>query len=100
MVSLPRVVKRSPLVIYVDAAMDAGKYRLGLFSMDVGSRSVVPAEQPPNQQCAEAAALLWGLKLILNVGVREAHLFGDNAAALVQFLGVKLRWGVSSNSRF
>ena len=39
MVSLPRVVKRSPLVIYVDAAMDAGKYRLG-----VGSRSVVPAE--------------------------------------------------------
>ena len=88
-VSLPGVVKRSPLVIYVDAAMDAGKYRLGLFSMDVGSRSVVPAEQLPNQQCAEAAALLWGLKLILNVGVREAHLFGDNAAALVQFLRCK-----------
>ena len=93
MVSLPRVVKRSPLVIYVDAAMDAGKYRLGLFSMDVGSRSVVPAEQPPNQQCAEAAALLWGLKLILNVGVREAHLFGDNAAALVQFLRCKAKVG-------
>ena len=92
-VSLPRVVKRSPLVIYVDAAMDAGKYRLGLFSMDVGSRSVVPAEQPPNQQCAEAAALLWGLKLILNVGVREAHLFGDNAAALVQFLRCKAKVG-------
>ena len=48
MVSLPRVVKRSPLVIYVDAAMDAGKYQLGLFFMEVGSRSVVPAEQPPN----------------------------------------------------
>ena len=93
MVSLPRVVKRSPLVIYVDAAMDAGKYRLGLFSMDVGSRSVVPAERPPNQQCAEAAALLWGLKLILNVRVREAHLFGDNAAALVQFLRCKAKVG-------
>ena len=74
-------------------AMDAGKYRLGLFFMDVGSRSVVPAEQPPNQQCAEAAALLWGLKLILNVGVREAHLFGDNAAALVQFLRCKAKVG-------
>ena len=92
-VSLPRVVKRSPLVVYVDAALDAGEYRLGLFSMDVGSRSVVPAEQPPNQQCAEAAALLWGLKLILNVGVREAHLFGDNAAALVQFLRCKAKVG-------
>ena len=61
--------------------------------MDVGSRSVVPAEQPPNQQCAEAAALLWGLKLILNVGVRGAHLFGDNAAALVQFLRCKAKVG-------
>ena len=92
-VSLPRVVKRSPLVIYIDAAMDAGKYRLGLFSMDVGSRSVVPAGPPPNQQCAEAAALLWGLKLLLNVGVREAHLFGDNAAVLVQFLRCKAKVG-------
>ena len=93
MVSLPRVVKRSPLVIYVDAALDAGKYRLGLFSMGVGSRSVVPAEQPPNQQCPEAAALLSGLKLKLNVGVREAHLFGDNEAALVQFLRCKAKVG-------
>ena len=92
-VSLPRVVKRSPLVICVHAAMDAGKYRLGLFSMDVGSRSVVPAEEPPNQQCAEAPALLWGLKLILNVGVRQAHLFGDNAAAVVQFLRCKAKVG-------
>ena len=92
-VSRPRVVKRSPLVVCVDAAMDAGKYRLGLFSMDVGSRPVVPAEQPPNEQCAEAAALLWGLKLNLNVGIREVHLFGDNAAALVQFLRCKANVG-------
>ena len=54
-----------------------------------GSKLTVPSEQPPNQQCAEAKALLWGLKFILILGVREAHLFGDNAAALVQYLGCK-----------
>ena len=32
---------------------------------------------------------MWGLKFISNVGIREAHLFGDNAAALVQFLKCK-----------
>ena len=38
-------------------------------------------------------AVLWGLKFILNVGIREAHLFGDNAAALVQFLRCKVSVG-------
>ena len=70
-----------------------GVYKLGLFSMDLGSRSAVPLEQPPNQQCAKARAVLWGLKFILNVGIREAHLFGDNAAALVQFLRCKASVG-------
>ena len=89
MVSLPRVVRRQPLFVYMDAALDGGVYCLGLFSLELGSRLAVPLEQPPNQQCAEAQALLWGLKFILNVGIREAHLFGDNAAALVQFLRCK-----------
>ena len=70
-----------------------GVYKLGLFSMDLGSRSAVPAEQPPNQECAEARAVLWGLKFIPNVGIREAHVFGDNAAALVQFLRCKASVG-------
>ena len=70
-----------------------GVYSLGLFSMDLGSRSAVPPEQPPNQQCTEARAVLWGLKFILNVGIRAAHLFGDNAAALVQFLRCKATVG-------
>ena len=61
----------------------------GLFSLELGSRSAVPPEQPPNQQCAEARALLWGLKFVLTIGIRETHLFGDNAAALVQFLRCK-----------
>ena len=56
-------------------------------------RSAVPLEQPPNQQCVEARAVLWGLKFILNVGVHEAHFFGDNAAALVQFLRCKASVG-------
>ena len=81
------------MFVYVDAALDGGVYRFGLFSMDPGSRSVVPREQPPNQQCAEARAVLWGLKFILTVGIREAHLFGDNAAALVQFLRCKASVG-------
>ena len=34
-------------------------------------------------------ALLWGIKFILNVGSKEAHLFGDNAAALIQYLRCK-----------
>ena len=33
--------------------------------------------------------VLWGFEFIFNVGIREAHLFGDNAAALVQFLRCK-----------
>ena len=49
----------------------------------------MPSEQPPNQLCAEARALLWGLKFIFNVGIWEAHLFGDNAAALIQYLRCK-----------
>ena len=61
--------------------------------MELGSRSAVPPEQPPNKQCAEAPAVLWGLKFILNVGVCEAHLFGDNAAALVQLLRCKASVG-------
>ena len=88
-VSLPRELGREPVFVYVDAALDGGVYRLGLFSLGLGSRSAVPSEQPQNQQCAEARALLWGLNFILNVGIREAHLFGDNAAALVQFLRCK-----------
>ena len=69
-----------PVFVYVDAALDGGMYQLGLFSFELGLRSAVPHEQPPNQQCAEAQAFLWGLKFILIVGIREAHLFGDNAA--------------------
>ena len=70
-----------------------GLYCLGLLPVVLGSRSTVPSEQPPSQQCAEAKALLWGLKFILNVGVREAHFFGDNAAALVQYLSCKAGMG-------
>ena len=33
--------------------------------------------------------MLWGLKFILNAGLREAHFFGDNAAALIQYLKCK-----------
>ena len=86
-VPLPREVQRKPLYVYVDAALDGGGvYKWGLFSMDLSSRSAVTPEQPPNQQCAEARAVLWGSTFILNVGVREAHLLGGNAAALVQLL--------------
>ena len=53
----------------------------------------MPPEQPPIQPCAEARAVLLGLKFIFNVGIREAHLFGDNAAALVQFLRCKASVG-------
>ena len=77
------------MFVYVDAALDGGVYRLGLFSLELGSWSAVPHEQPPNQQCMEARAFLWRLKFIFNVGIREAHLFGDNAATLVQFLRCK-----------
>ena len=66
-VTLPGVVSRRPVFVYVDAALDGGVYRLGLFSHDLGSRSAVPPEELPNQQCAEARALLWGLKFILSV---------------------------------
>ena len=93
LVPLTREVRRQPVFVYVDAALDGGVYRLVLFSLELGSRSSVPLEQPTNQQCAEASAVLWGLKFIFNVGVREAHLFGDNAAALVQFLRCKASVG-------
>ena len=79
------------MFVYVDAALDAGVYRLGLFSLGLGSRS--------NQQCAEARALLWGLQFILNVGYREAHLFGDNAAALIQYLRCKAGNGRTYHQR-
>ena len=82
-VPLMRVVCRQPVYVYVDAALDGGVYRLGLFSLELGSRSAVPHEQPPNQQCAEARVFFSGMKFILNVGTREAHSFGDHAAALV-----------------
>ena len=54
----------------------------------------VPPEQPPNQPCAEARAILWGLKFVLNVGVREAHFFGDNPTALLHFLRCKASVGL------
>ena len=40
-----------------------------------------------------SAAVLWRLKFILNVGIREAHFSGDNAAALVHFLRCKASVG-------
>ena len=83
MVSVPRELGKGPVFVYVDAALDGGVYCLRPFLLGLGSRSTVPSEQPPNQQCAEARALLWGLKFILNLGIRGAHLFGDNAAALM-----------------
>ena len=93
MIPLLREVRRKLAFVYVDAALDGGVYKLGLFSMELGSRSAMPPEQPPNQQCAEARAVLWALKFILNVGIHAAHLFGDNAAALVQFLRCKASVG-------
>ena len=95
LVPLPREGRRKPVFVYVDAALDGGGgvYKLGPFSMELGLRSAVPLEQPPNHECAEARAILWGLKFILNVGVREAHLFGDNAGTLVQFLWWKASLG-------
>ena len=47
-VSLPRVVRRQPVFVYVDVALGGGVYRLGLCSLELGSRSAVPPEQPPN----------------------------------------------------
>ena len=60
--SLLKEVHRGPVYVYVDAARDAGVYRLGLFSLALGSRSVIPSGQRLNQQCVEA--LLWGIKFI------------------------------------
>ena len=40
-----------------------------------------------------ARVVLWGLKFILNVGVRVAHLFCDNAAPLAPFLRCKASVG-------
>ena len=58
---------------------------LSTFSTLHEARSVVPEEQPLNQQCAEACMLslssLWSLKLFLNVDWPEVHLFVDNSAA-------------------
>ena len=48
-------VRRQPVFVYVDVALDGGVYRLGLFSLELGLRSAVPLE-PPKQQCAEARA--------------------------------------------
>ena len=39
------------------------------------------------------------LKFIFNVGIHEAHLFGDNAAALVRFLRCKAGVGRVSQQR-
>ena len=75
--------------MFIYVSPDGGVSLLGLFSLDLGSRSAVPREQPPNEQCAEARAFLWGVKFIFNVGIRKAHMFGDNAAALVKFLRCK-----------
>ena len=80
--SLSRESGRGLVYAYVDAALESGVYRLGLFSLGLGSRSTVPSEQPPNQQCTEAKAPLWGIQFVLNVGYKEAHLFGDNEQAL------------------
>ena len=60
------------------------------------------AVQSKCRACVQACgprAVLWGLKFILNVGIRGAHLFGDNAAALVQFLRCKASVGLVSKQR-
>ena len=36
------------MFVYVEAALNAGVYRLGMFSLAPGSRSVILSEQPPN----------------------------------------------------
>ena len=43
-VPLTRVVRRQPMFVYVDAALDGGVYRLGLFSLELGSLLAVPHE--------------------------------------------------------
>ena len=47
-VPLTPEVRRQPVFVYVDAPLDGGVYKLGLFSMELGSRSAVHLEQPPN----------------------------------------------------
>ena len=42
MASLPWVVRRQLVFVYVDAAFDGGVYRLGLFSLELGSWLAVP----------------------------------------------------------
>ena len=44
----------------------------------------------PNQKCVDAKALLWGVNFTFNIRFNEAHLFGDNAVALIQFFGCKV----------
>ena len=44
MLSLPRELGRGLVFVYVDAALDAGVYRLELFSLGLGSPSTVPSE--------------------------------------------------------
>ena len=43
--------------------------------------------------CGGESPLVGLKKFILNVGMREAHLFGDNAAVLVQFLRCQVSVG-------
>ena len=47
-VPVAREVRRQPVFLYVHAAHDVGVFRLGPFSMELGSPSAVSLEQPPN----------------------------------------------------
>ena len=46
--------------------------------------------ETPNPQSADALVFLWGLKLVYNTGCPKVHLFGDNVAATMQSLQVKV----------
>ena len=85
--------------IYVDAAFDKDRYKVGLWSSSLGGRVFHCSSWVRTQQEAELEAMIRGVRICEKIGWPAFCLVGDNWAALEQVASFRARSGLKRQNR-
>ena len=86
-------------VLYVDAAFDVDKFKVGVWGPTLGGRVFPCSPRVRTQQEAELEALVRGVRLCIRVGWPVWRLIGDNSSALEQVASLRASAGLRRQNR-
>ena len=86
-------------VLYVDAAFDVDKFKVGVWGPALGGRVFPCSPGVRTQKEAELEALVRGVRLCIRVGWPVWRLIGDNSSALEQVASLRASAGLRRQNK-